>query len=311
MTDDIKILLIDDEEEARFLIEAVLHELGYTVVCAADGPSGIRLLEKEQPHVVLLDLNMPEPDGHQVCMQIKRIPKYSNLPILILTSSSDLNDKLNSFQEGADDYITKDMDPQEMDQRIRAVMRRFRQNLDSNPLTHLPGNYVIQKAIQERIDGNTSFAVAYCDLDNFKAYNDKYGFVAGDEILLFIAEALRDAVRKYGADSDFVGHVGGDDFVFLSSHQDAPAICQAVITRIENEIGSFYDEADRAAGFIISKNRQGQKELFPLVSISIAVVSNHFKKIRSIAEVSKIASELKKLAKGKTGNSYVFDKRTN
>lgn len=309
MNQNAKLLLVDDEENFRFLLKAALKNIGFEVITAKNGIEAIEMLDEVQPNLVLLDLNMPEPDGHEVCKRIKSMPEYMNLPIIILTSSDDLNDKLNSFEEGADDYITKDMDPLEMEKRIQAVLKRYLQNLDSNPLTHLPGNNVIQKAIQKRIENKGSFSVGYCDIDNFKAYNDKYGFVEGDRIILFCANVINDALKKNGNKEDFLGHIGGDDFVFLTTPDCSESICRAIVNRMENEIGQFYSDIDRANGYIVSKDRKGTEQKFPLVSISIANVSNEFKPIQSLAEVSKIASELKKAAKSKIGNSYVFDKR--
>lgn len=310
MSDTPCILLVDDEEEQRFMWEKTIARFGYEIHKAESGQQALDLLNDLQPDLVLLDLKMPGLDGHQTAIQIKNQPKYMNLPIIILTSSDDLNDKLNSFEEGADDYITKEMDSLEIGKRIQTVLRRYRQNLDSNPLTRLPGNNAIMNVIQKRIDETAPLAVCYCDLDNFKAYNDKYGFVEGDRIILFTAEVLQRAITEAGQADDFLGHIGGDDFVVLTTPDRAEQICQFIMLRLEESIGQFYSEEERQAGFILSVNRQGEKQKFPLISISIAIVSNQFRALGSLAEISRIAGELKKLAKKQAGNSYVFDKRT-
>ncbi|MBN2424825.1 MAG: diguanylate cyclase, partial [Calditrichaceae bacterium] len=235
--------------------------------------------------------------------------KYANLPIIILTSSDDIKDKVDSFDEGADEYITKEMDRQEIEKRLTSIIRRYRQNLDSNPLTHLPGNNVIQHEIQRRISAGETFAACYCDLDNFKAYNDAYGFVEGDQIIRFSAEVIKKSLKLIGNSNDFLGHIGGDDFIFLTTPDKAENICNQIFSLMDEGISGFYTEEDRNQGYIISKNRQGEEQQFPLVSISIAVVSNDLRPISSLAEVSKIASELKKVAKNKPGNSYAFDQR--
>jgi PleD family two-component response regulator len=190
-----------------------LEAEGFEVLAAADGNAGIQILRSHKPDLVLLDLNMPEPNGHKVCEMIKGDESLSNIPVIILTTSDDLNDKLRRLDGGADDYITKGIDPQERSARIRAVIRRNIQNLDSNPLTHLPGNNKIQQIISERMKSAGNFAVAYTDLDNFKAYNDIYGFKKGDEIILYTSDVLKNAVKNHGSESDFIGHIGGDDFV--------------------------------------------------------------------------------------------------
>lgn len=304
-----KILLVDDEEEARFLWESTIRSFGYEVAPLATGEEALRKLDELKPDMVLLDLNMPVMDGHEVCVAIKNMHNFSNLPVIILTSSDDLNDKLNSFEEGADDYITKEMEPQEIDKRIETVLRRYRKNLDSNPLTHLPGNNLLQREIQKKIDTQETFAVAYCDLDNFKAYNDCYGFVEGDKMILFCALVLKNTQKRIGSPDDFIGHIGGDDFVYMGKPESIENVCQAIIAGFDSEVVRYYNELDRERGFIVAKNRKDEEESFPLASISIALVTNKSRQISSLAEVSKIASELKKAAKNIAGSSFVMDKR--
>ncbi len=291
------------------LIGVPLMDDGFDVYFASDGYKGMEKLEEVNPDIVLLDLSMPGKDGHEVCREIKQKPRYINLPVIILTASDELREKLTSFEEGADEYLTKEMDPQEKTKRIHAVLRRYQQSLDSNPLSKLPGNHAIQRVIQNRIEQNQPLAVGYCDLDNFKAYNDKYGFMRGDEIILFTANVLQNAVQLYGTDEDFVGHIGGDDFVFISVPERAEAICKAIISEINDKARRFYDEEDAQRGYIIATNRRGRKQKFPLVALSIAVVTNRNRPLNNMAEISKIAGELKKLAKQKPGSHYVFDKR--
>ncbi len=311
MNKHIKIFLVDDRDDERFLWEETIKQFGYKVEIGISGQDALDRIDQVQPQLLLLDLSMPEPDGHEVCKRLRQIPKYMNLPIIMLTASHDLNDKLNSFEQGVDEYLEKGMDAKEIEKRIEAVLRRYQQNLDANPLTYLPGNNAIQTVIQKRIESGKLFAVAYADLDNFKAYNDKYGFVAGDKILLFTGRLLAKATNRFGNQDDFVGHVGGDDFVIVSTPDKVESVCLFITDIMEREIHEYYGEDDKKSGFIISKNRQGRIQKFPFVSISIAIVTNENRTIDSIAEVSTIATELKKLAKKKTGNTYVFDKRNN
>ncbi|MGD9488807.1 MAG: response regulator [Calditrichaceae bacterium] len=311
MNKHIKIFLVDDRDDERFLWEETIKRFGYKVELGISGQDALDRIDQVQPQLLLLDLSMPEPDGHEVCKRLRQIPKYMNLPIIMLTASHDLNDKLTSFEQGVDEYLEKGMDAKEIEKRIEAVLRRYQQNLDANPLTYLPGNNAIQTVIQKRIEGGKLFAVAYADLDNFKAYNDKYGFVAGDKMLIYTGRLLVDAINRFGNQDDFVGHVGGDDFVIVSTPDMVESICLSITDIMEREIHNFYRDEDKETGFILSKNRQGKMQKFPFVSISIAIVTNENRIIESIAEVSTIATELKKLAKKKTGNTYVFDKRNN
>jgi diguanylate cyclase (GGDEF)-like protein len=305
----IRILLVDDSADDRFLWKENLVLFGFEVIDVESGKEVISSIDQVAPDLLLLDINMPVMNGHEVCAYLRNIPKYANLPIIMLTSSDDLTDKISSFDEGADEYITKEMDRQEIEKRIVTVIRRYRQNLDSNPLTYLPGNNVIQVEIQKRINNGDFFSVGYCDLDNFKAYNDIYGFVQGDNIIRFCAEILQRSLKAHGNPGDFLGHIGGDDFIFVTSPDKCLSICRDVITQMETGIGNFYSPEDRGNGFIISTDRQGREQKYPLVTISIAIVSNETRSIQSLAEVSEISSEVKKMAKKLPGNSYAFDKR--
>jgi len=310
MEEKYHLLLIDDESEFRYLTKLDLENEGFVVSEAVDGLEGIEMIRSIQPDLVLLDLNMPDPDGHKVCDMIREDEELRNTPVIVLTTSDDLNDKLKRLEGGADDYITKSIDPKERAARIKSVLRRNLQNLDSNPLTRLPGNTKIQEMIQNRMQSGVQFTVAYTDLDNFKAYNDKYGFDKGDAVILFTAEMIRMAVINLGEDNDFVGHIGGDDFVIIGSPDRIPDIGNKIIELIDNGIVKFYTDEDIKRGFIVTKDRQGVAQQFPFVSISIAVVNNRNQSFTNIGEIIKIVTELKKFAKQKDGSCIVFDKRT-
>jgi diguanylate cyclase (GGDEF)-like protein len=309
MEKNYRILLIDDEPDFLFMTGRSLENSGFDIQTAHDGREGLNLIRGNPPDLVLLDLNMPEPDGHQVCEMIKSDNTLQNIPVIILTASDDLSDKLRRLEGGADDYITKYTDQRELEARIRAVIRRNQKNLDSNPLTRLPGNNTIQEQIMQHIAESRQFAVAYTDLDNFKAYNDKYGFQRGDDLILFTAGVLKNAVRDSGSQAGFVGHIGGDDFVIISETDHMRAICRMVTGNLDAGIPGFYDEKDREAGFIATKDRQGIMRRFPLVSISIAVTSNQNRQFENIGEIIRTVTELKKLAKQKKGSCVVYDKR--
>ncbi len=310
MTARSKILIVDNDENDLFLWRAIVESFGHQVFTVSGGKEAIGFLKDQIPDLILLDLKMPEMSGIDVSNYLRRQPRYQSIPIIMLTSSDDLGDKLKSFEHGVDDYITKEMDHLEIEKRIEAVLKRFKQNMDTNPLTHLPGNNTIQREIQKRIQEQYPFAVAYCDLDNFKAFNDAYGFIEGDRVIRFCAGILEDAVFNSGNPDDFVGHIGGDDFIFLTTPDKIDSLCAEILNRFEKGVVEFYSAEDRQRGYFVAVNRQGEQKKFPFVSLSIAVVTNRHRQIGSLAEVSRIASEIKKLAKEKSGNVYVVDQRT-
>lgn len=179
-----------------------------------------------------------------------------------------------------------------------------------NPLTDLPGNPVIEKEISRRLNNQENICVLYLDLDNFKAYNDRYGYKKGDEIIKFTAQILNQAIWKKGGNKDFLGHIGGDDFVIItSSLYRGEEISQDIIENFDHNIFKYYNEADIAQGYILTENRSGKKCLVPITSISIALISNERRKISNSLEISDLAAELKKVAKSQLGSLFVQDRR--
>jgi len=304
-----KILLVDDEDEKQFLLKMALSAYGHEFRSALSGAEALLRLQEEIPDVILLDLNMPGMDGHETCRRIRMNHRLEQIPVIILTASDAIQDKVSSFDDGADEYLTKSMDPIEMEKRIQAVLRRAQQNIDRNPLTGLPGNNAIVRWLNEELQSTGLFSAVYIDLDHFKAYNDHYSFLQGDQVLSFTAEIIRDALDAVGLDSDKAGHIGGDDFIFITRPERAEEICRRIIQRFDQGIVRFYSEEDVAGGGIRARDRQGNWQNYPLISISMAIVSNQNRSIHSAAEVAAIAGELKKLAKKISGSTFVHDQR--
>ena len=306
-----KILMIDDEPDKIFIFTTILQNKGYEVLTAASGSEGIDRIQSERPDLILLDINMPDINGHLVREKLKERPSTRNVPIVMFSSSDQVSDKVRSLKTGADDYITKDVDHEELVARLEALIRRYKDSLGANPLTKLPGNYAIEDDISFRIRAESEFAVCYADLDNFKAYNDKYGFKAGDDAIQKTAEIITQAVSELGTKDDFVGHVGGDDFVFvLSLREKIDPICRRIIESLNAIYPSLYNKEDREKGYIVTKNRKDETDQFPLMSISIAVVSNENNPLTNVGQIAQIASEVKKMLKSKQGSNYWVDRRS-
>jgi len=181
--------------------------------------------------------------------------------------------------------------------------------LDASPLTRLPGNIAIERALLEKIRRNEKFALCYADLDDFKAYNDRYGYAKGSEIIKVTGEILHEAKRRHGRVEDFVGHIGGDDFVLISLPESAPAICENIIQEFDRVIPYFYSQEDREKGFIESADRYGIIRQFPVMTISIAVVSDVSREIVSPTEIAQVAAEIKEFVKTLPGSNYLVDRR--
>jgi diguanylate cyclase (GGDEF)-like protein len=304
-----KILIVDDDPDIRDILKIILSEENYEVIETDNGEDALRLIRTKSPDLVLLDYKIPKIDGRQVCKLVKEDILLQHLPIIMVTGKGDIDDKVEGIYAGADDYIVKPFEPKELLARIRMVLRRTERDLEANPLTRLPGNVSILKELNKLIEKNELFAVCYLDLDKFKSYNDKYGFERGDEVIRATARIIIKVVKNFGEKDDFIGHIGGDDFVIITHPKTVDTICQNIIEEFKKISPTFYSEEDRQRGYIIAKDRKGNEEKIPLLTISIGVVTNEYRKIEHVAQIGEIGAELKNFAKRLEGSNYVKDKR--
>jgi diguanylate cyclase (GGDEF)-like protein len=306
-----RVLVVDDDRNLRKIIATNLELAGFFVETAADGREALEKIEVVLPEVVLLDLMMPHMDGYEVARRIRshQNPTIANVPIIILTAKGETEDKLRGFEAGADDYITKPFGPQELLARVRAKIRRVEVDSSLSPLTRLPGNLAIESELRRRLDAHEPFAVLYLDLDNFKAFNDVYGFTHGDEAIQLVARTTVEAVRSHGTQTDFVGHIGGDDFIVVTQSDHAEPIAKEVIAEFDRNIRGLYSAKDLRAGYIETRDRRGALNRFPIMTLSIAIVANDRGQLSNYAQVGEAAAELKRFAKSQTGSVYVKDKR--
>ena len=292
------ILVVDDDREIARLVRAYLEQAGFRASCANDGASAMRALRSEHPDLLILDLMLPDRNGLDIARSLRADPATAAIPIIMLTARVDDTDRIVGLELGADDYITKPFSDVELNARVQAAMRRSEREGGANPSTRLPGNIAIERAISQRIAQNDSkFVVCYCDIDNFKAYNDTYGFLKGDAVIQRTAQILLDTVREYGNPDDFVGHIGGDDFVVITSLSRLAVVCNTIISQFDATAPLLYDRAARTRGFIDGEDRQGRPTVFPLVSISIIAVSPRLRPLSHPGEVAQRSVEPKKRAK--------------
>ena len=305
----IRILIVDDDPDIRDILKLTLAEEDYEILEAQDGEEALKVINTKPLNLVLLDYKIPKVDGRQVCREVKKDLLLRHLPIIMVTGKGDINDKVGGIDAGADDYVVKPFEPKELLARIRMVLRRTERDLEVNPLTRLPGNVSILNELSRRLESKDIFAVCYIDLDKFKSYNDKYGFEHGDEVIRETARILIRNAQQYGNPDDFIGHIGGDDFVIVTTPVLADNICKKIIVDFENTVPSFYNETDRKNGYIIARDRKGNEQKMPLLSVSIGVVTNESRRIEHVAQISEIGAELKSYAKSLERSNYVKDKR--
>jgi diguanylate cyclase (GGDEF)-like protein len=313
-----KILIIDDSIEHIKILIALLDDL-YDVYFAKSGREGLAILPSVDPDIILLDIMMPEMDGFAVCEQIKKEPSWQETPVIFISAQGAAEDETKGLELGAIDYITKPFSRAIVQARIknhlqlRTAMQELKHlyslALDANPITGLPGNNSITQHIESKVLSGENCCVIYTDIDNFKAYNDKYGFTRGDDVIHFTSEIIQNTIRSSPCPESFIGHVGGDDFILVIPSEYGYQIPEEIIRRFDKEVTQFYNRQDTDLRYIESKNRQGKSQIYPIMSLSIAGIDLQNKNYTTCLEVNDACAEMKKRAKESPGSTICFDRR--
>ena len=269
-----KILVVDDEPTIVELIEESLRMDGFETMRAYSGEEALETLGKDPPDLVLLDLMLPGMDGYEVCRQMQKDVRLSQIPVIMLTAKSAVADRVAGYEKGADDYITKPFDAEELLVRVRAQLHHLYHE-DTNELTGLPGSAAVESAIERRTTHPEElWSIIYIDIENFTVYNEVYSYLEGDEMIKMAAQVLREAVTQHGNPADFVGHMGGDNFVVVTVPERGTLICQAAGERFDAVVADFYSPTDRNQGYLVSISHDGNLVQTPLARLSFDVVDN-------------------------------------
>ncbi|MBI4370321.1 MAG: response regulator [Elusimicrobia bacterium] len=308
-----KILVADDDVMHRELLVDILTRLGYLVVTAENGSQALSRTMEHHPDLAVLDVEMPQKNGYEVCRELRAHVRTRNTPILFLTGRAATEDKVSGLMSGGDDYLTKPFEPDELKARLEGLLRRSKQALSANPLTRLPGGPIIEEEAVRRLEQRLPLAFAYIDIDNFKAYNDVYGYQRGDVIIKDLANVLIETTESLGTSDDFLGHIGGDDFVLITAPARASFLTGHVAQEFDRLVPGYYSKEDYERGFIETLDRKGSPRQFPVMTLSIAVVSNQKGPIEHYGRLVEQAAELKSYAKqmvNRRGSIVVEERRT-
>jgi len=302
-----RILIADDDPEIVRLVELNLRMEGYEVVTAYDGEEAMRVVNEQMPALVLLDIMMPKLDGYEVCERIRADGRTRQISIIMLTAKSLSADKIVGLTAGADDYVLKPFDPMELVARVRSTLRRSKEMRAVSPLTGLPGNVQIEDEIRERHHSGEAIAICHADLDNFKGYNDRYGFLQGDRAISYTAAVLREVAES--TPGAFLGHLGGDDFVLVVPSKEAEKTCERAIEMFDRSAIDLYEPDDAARGYIEVEDRRGRMMRYPILTLSIGVGLSA-EDVSDYREIVDAATEMKTFAKRQAGSVYAIDRRT-
>lgn len=301
------VLVVDDDDAVRGVIVSALEDAGYACIEARDGREGVQLARERLPDLVILDIVMPELTGDEAQRILRHDHRTRYIPVIFVTGQGKSRDKAARLLGGADDYVSKPFAIEELVARVAAVLRRSAELRALNPLSGLPGNVAIAKEIARHLDADDAAACMYCDLDHFKEFNDHYGFARGDELIVRFSRLLLGIAAR--SDDLFVGHVGGDDFVLILPEAEAPDLARAIVREFDAMAPALYDPTDRERGGIVRVDRRGVERYFPIVTVSVGIVSIAPSRFPDSVAVSRAASEVKEIAKRRDESSWAMDRR--
>ncbi|MEW6556430.1 MAG: response regulator [Elusimicrobiota bacterium] len=293
-----RILVVDDDPSVVGYLEFLLAIYGYVMEGALSGEEGLKKVDASPPDLIFLDLMMPKMSGYEVCRRLKANLRTASIPVILYTAARiGSEEKAKGIELGADEFLTKPFNTQELKARLERLFKRRSEDMGYNPLTKLPGNFFIEKEFKERLSKKGSFTFCYLDIDNFKVYNDLYGFKKGDDAILFTADVIKKAITEAGNPDDFIGHIGGDDFIFITTVDKVDTVCELATKRFDKFIFQYYDEEDVKKGYITARDRDDRLKNFPLMTISISVLTNEKSPFPPLSQMIEKMAELKSKAK--------------
>ncbi|GAC1393359.1 MAG: hypothetical protein NVS4B11_02030 [Ktedonobacteraceae bacterium] len=299
------ILVVEDKQIAAELLKETLDSEGYYTVTVPNGEDAVQFALRETPQLIVLDIMLPGINGYEVIKRLRDHPKTMHIPIIVLSGCASHEEKIYAFESGVDNYLTKPFDTDELLARIRRQLRRVQQG-SLSPLTQLPGGLQLEHAISSKLNSFEPWSLLYLDLDNFKAFNDIYGFLAGNAMILLVGQVCQRVVYDFGNAADFVGHIGGDDFLIMTTPDKADVLCKHILARYKLQSPVLYRLEDLERGSISGVDRKGRAYQYPLVSLSIGIVNNQLRHPHNLDEIGILVADAKRYAKQSSDNMFAI-----
>lgn len=284
-----RILVVEDDMDISNMLRIYFDSQGYEVLVASQGQEALDTCRRKLPSLVVLDIMLPDIDGYEVCRRLRNNLRTSHIPVLFLTQKDERSDKIAGLEMGADDYITKPFDIEELKWRVQNALKRAKYENLTNPTTGLPSAKLIEEQLKQLVRRN-GWTILYIGINDFEPFKEVHGFVAGDDVLRFVAILLTESVDELGTANDFIGHVGGDDFILITTTEKAGALRRRLVERFQVEVGTFYAFREREQGFMVAKDADGKERKLALMSLTVGVVpEGPFADIREITEAAATA----------------------
>ena len=289
-----RLLIVEDDADIANMLQIYFSGQDFGVDLAPRGSVALEKTRSNLPNLIVLDIMLPDIDGFEVCRILRTNTRTSHVPIIFLTQKDERSDKLQGLELGADDYITKPFDIEELKLRVQRAITRAEQQSLTDPRSGLPSGRLIEEQLRHiiRQDG---WAFMDIRINFFEPFKEVYGFVAADDVLRFSAMLMSEVVDEFGTTSDFIGHAGGDNFIVITSEQAARSIAQRLQERFSQEVLSHYSCLDREQGYIVAVGADGQLQQTPLMTLAIGVVSPSEHEFADIREITELAAEARRL----------------
>ncbi|MBP6179194.1 MAG: response regulator [Anaerolineales bacterium] len=288
-----RLLVVEDDIDIANMLKIYFTGLQYEVDIANRGLDALEKTKHVLPHLIVLDIMLPDIDGYEVCRNLRTSTRTSHIPVIFLTQKDERSDKLQGLELGADDYITKPFDIEELKLRVQGAIRRSERESLTDPRSGLPAGRLIEEQLR-RIIREKGWALLDVRASNFEAFKDVYGFVAGDDVVRFAAMMIGEVVDELGTTSDFIGHAGGDNFIIITTNDAAPAIRQRLKDRFATEVLSHYNFIDRQQGFIQAPTAEGGVEKVGFMTLAAGLVSPNLQSFADIREITELAAEARR-----------------
>lgn len=288
-----RLLITEDDVDISNMLKIYFGGLGYDVDTAMRGSEALEKTRQVLPHLIVLDIMLPDIDGYEVCRTLRTNTRTSHIPVIFLTQKDERSDRLQGLELGADDYITKPFDIEELKLRVQGAIRRSERESLTDPRSGLPAGRLIEEQLR-RIIRENGWAFLDIRINNFDAFKDVYGFVAADDVLRFAGMLIGEVLDELGTPSDFVGHAGGDNFVIVTTDGASHSIRQKLKDRFNEEVKSHYNFMDRQQGYVLAPTSDGKMEQVPLMTLAIGMVSPSQQSFSDIREITELAADARR-----------------
>jgi diguanylate cyclase (GGDEF)-like protein len=288
-----RLLVVEDDFDISNMLKIYFTGLGYDVDVAPRGREALEKTRQVLPHLIVLDIMLPDIDGYEVCRNLRTSTRTSHIPVIFLTQKDERSDRLQGLELGADDYITKPFDIEELKLRVQGAIRRSEREALTDPRSGLPAGRLIEEQLRLTIR-QSGWAYMDIRINHFDQFKDVYGFVAGDDVLRFAAMLMSEVVDELGTTADFIGHAGGDNFIIITNETNVENLRGRLKERFAQEVQTHYNFMDRQQGFIMATGANGQPEKTPLMTFSVGVVSPKQQAFSDIREITELAAEVRR-----------------